>query len=152
MSKTWQLQLCAGATVLVFVGANFGLPVSDPATRQEASAPPTFYRDVLPILQHHCQSCHRSGSIAPMAFESYEQTRPFAAAIRRAVTEKSMPPWFADPAVGRFANDPALSSAEIATLASWSEAKAPAGDKRDAPPPLLWSESWSIPKPDLVLS
>ena len=39
--------------------------------------PPTFYRDALPILELHCQSCHRAGGIAPMPFETYEETRPF---------------------------------------------------------------------------
>ncbi len=63
---------------------------------------PTFYRDVLPILERHCQSCHRSGGIAPMPFETYEETHPFAEAIRRATLAKSMPPWFADPNVGKF--------------------------------------------------
>jgi len=87
-----------------------------------------------------------------MPFETYEQTRPFAAAIRQAVEEKSMPPWFADPAVGRFANDPSLGEAEIATLAAWAQANAPAGDKKDAPLPRPWAESWSIPRPDVVLS
>jgi hypothetical protein len=120
--------------------------------RAERQQPPTFYRDVLPILQRHCQSCHRAGSIAPTPFETYEQTRPFADAIRQAVEAKSMPPWFADPAVGKFANDPSLSAAEIETLAVWSQANAPAGDKKDALPPRAWAESWSIPKPDFILS
>ena len=114
--------------------------------------PPTFYRDVLPILQQRCQSCHRAGSIAPMPFESYEQTRRFAVAIRQDVEAKSMPPWFADPAIGEFANDPSLTSKEIATLSGWVQAGAPAGDKKDAPPPRLWAESWSIPNPDLILT
>ena len=87
-----------------------------------------------------------------MSFESYEQTRPFAEAIRRAVEQKSMPPWFADPTVGKFANDPSLSAKEIATIAAWSKANAPAGDKKDSPAPRHWAEAWSIPKPDLVLS
>lgn len=87
-----------------------------------------------------------------MAFESYEQTRPFAEAIRSAVEEKSMPPWFADPAVGTFSNDPSLSAEEIATLVAWSQDKAPAGEKKDTPPPRHWAESWCIPNPDLVLS
>lgn len=111
-----------------------------------------FYRDVLPILQRHCQSCHRAGSIAPVPFESYEQTRPFTDAIRNAVEAKSMPPWFADPTVGKFANDPSLSAAEIATLAAWAETNARAGDKADAPAPHRWAQGWSIPKPDLILS
>src|SRR3979490_2532984 len=112
---------------------------------------PTFYRDVLPILEQHCQSCHRAGGIAPMPFETYEETRPFAGAIRRATQEKSMPPWFADSTVGRFSNDPCLGPAEIATLAAWDEAKSPTGEIKDAPPSRPWAESWSIPKPDLVL-
>jgi hypothetical protein len=116
-----------------------------------AANPPTFYRDVLPILEQHCQSCHRVGGIAPMPFETYQETQAFAAAIRRATQDRSMPPWFADPKVGKFSNDPSLGAAEIATLAAWAEAKSPAGEKKDAPPARHWSESWSIPKPDLVL-
>ena len=81
-----------------------------------AKAEPTFYRDVLPVLQGHCQQCHRAGGIAPMAFETYEETRPFATAIRNAVERKSMPPWFADAGVGHFSNDPSLSAEQIAAL------------------------------------
>jgi len=118
---------------------------------QLAAAGPTFYRDVLPILQEHCQVCHREGGIAPLPFETYEQTRRYAAAIRIATQEKTMPPWFADPRVGHFSNDPSLTPQQIATLAAWAEAKAPAGDPRDAPAPRRWAKSWTIPKPDVVL-
>jgi hypothetical protein len=62
-----------------------------------------------------------------------------------------MPPWFADPHIGHFSNDPSLSTGQIAALAAWSEAGAPAGDVHDAPTPVHWAESWSIPKPDLIL-
>lgn len=113
--------------------------------------PPTFYRDVFPILEQHCQSCHRTGGIAPMPFETYEETRLFAGAIRRATQEKSMPPWFADSHVGQFSNDPSLRPAEIGALAAWAEARSPAGDTKDARPSRSWAEGWSIPKPDLVL-
>ena len=113
--------------------------------------PPTFYRDVLPILELHCQNCHRAGGIAPMPFETYEETRPFAGAIARATQDKSMPPWFADPKVGQFSNDPSLNPAEIRTLAAWVDAKSPAGSAKDAPSSRLWTEGWSIPKPDLIL-
>src|ERR1700686_4858336 len=116
-----------------------------------ATKPPTFYRDVLPILEQHCQSCHRAGGIAPMPFETYEEARPFAGVIRRATQEKSMPPWFAHSNVGQFSNDPSLRPAEIATLAAWAEAKSPAGEIKDAPPSRRCAESWSIPKADLVL-
>ena len=62
-----------------------------------------------------------------------------------------MPPWFADPAVGHFSNDPSLSETEIAAVAAWAQAGAPAGDAKDAPQPMPWAEGWSIEKPDLVL-
>ena len=55
----------------------------------DTSKTPTYYRDVLPVIQERCQACHRSGGIAPMAFESYEQVRPFAAAIQ-STTEKQI--------------------------------------------------------------
>ena len=73
------------------------------------TAPLTFHRDVEPILQRHCQSCHRPGEIGPMPLLTYEQARPWAKAIRASVQQKLMPPWFADPAHGRFANDRTLS-------------------------------------------
>src|SRR5579862_9460074 len=80
---------------------------------------PTFYKDVLPVLQKNCQSCHRPGEAAPMSFTSYESTRPWAKAIKTAVATKKMPPWFADPHVGNFANDPTLSPETVATLVAW---------------------------------
>jgi len=61
----------------------------------------TFYRDVLPILQQHCQGCHRAGDMAPMVLETYQETQPFAAAIKSATSKRAMPPWFADPCCGR---------------------------------------------------
>jgi len=86
-----------------------------------------------------------------MSFETYEQASQYAEAIRFTTQNKSMPPWFAVAGIGRFSNDPSLSSREIATLAAWAAAKAPAGDPRDAPAPHDWAEGWSIPEPDLVV-
>jgi hypothetical protein len=114
--------------------------------------PPTFFRDVLPILQTHCQSCHRLGEIAPMPFDSYAHTRPFAAAIREQTTLRKMPPWLADPCCGRFSNDRSLTPQEIATLAAWSDAHAPPGDAASAPPPIQETAGWNIAPPDAVFS
>jgi len=112
---------------------------------------PTYYRDVLPILQKHCEVCHRMGGIGPMAFTSYEQVGRYAEAIRLVTQNKSMPAWFAVAGIGRFSNDPSLSGEEIATLARWAAAKAPAGDLHDAPAPRAWTAGWSIQEPDLVV-
>ena len=119
--------------------------------RPPATNKPTFYRDVLPILEGHCQICHRTDGIAPMRFETYEQTRPYAAAIALATKNKSMPPWFADPHIGHFSNDPSLSADQIAELVAWASEGTPAGDPRDAPAPPHWAEGWSIAQPDLIL-
>jgi mono/diheme cytochrome c family protein len=139
------------------LGAIFSAPgwstrhAAKAASMVHASDAPTFYRDVLPILEAHCQECHRAGSIAPMAFETYEQTRIFAVAISNAATNKTMPPWFAEPGIGKFSNDPSLSAEQIATLAAWAASQAPAGDRDDAPAPRVWANKWTIPEPDLVL-
>ncbi len=113
-------------------------------------ASPTFYRDVLPVLQAHCQSCHRQGEPGPMPLMDYEVTKQWAQAIRQAVTTRQMPPWFADPAVGHFANDRSLPATDIQTIADWVTAGAPAGNPQDAPQPVKWVEGWNIGQPDLV--
>jgi mono/diheme cytochrome c family protein len=131
------------AALLLVAGA--ALPKARP------TAGPTFYKDVLPILEDHCQSCHRPAEVAPMPFMTYEQTRPWADAMAHAVATKMMPPWFADPNFGRFRNDPSLTEPQIATITAWARAGAPAGDLRDAPPPKKWAEGWNIAEPDLVV-
>jgi len=86
-----------------------------------------------------------------MALETYAQVQPYAEAIRDSVQRRTMPPWFADSKVGHFANDPSLSEEEIGALALWVNSGAAAGDVKDAPPPLRWTQSWSIQKPEIVL-
>jgi Copper type II ascorbate-dependent monooxygenase, C-terminal domain len=105
----------------------------------------------LPILQARCQGCHRQGEMAPMPLETYSQAKRHARAIQQATREKKMPPWFADPHFGRFANDPSLTADQIGTLSAWADAHAPAGDPSDAPPPVHWTTGWNIDKPDIVL-
>ena len=112
----------------------------------------TFYRDVLPILQSHCQSCHRPGEVAPMPLVTFAQTKPWARRMAAEVEMKMMPPWFADPRFGHFANDSSLTEAQIAVFSAWAETGAPAGDEHDAPPPRKWGEGWNIPTPDRIVT
>ena len=114
-------------------------------------AGPTFYKDVLPILQDHCQSCHRPGEVAPMPLVTYEQSKPWAHAVADSIEMKMMPPWFADSRYGHFANDPSLSEQQITTVSAWAADGAPAGNEQDAPPPKVWPEGWNIAQPDLVV-
>lgn len=111
----------------------------------------TFHKEVEPILQQHCQECHRPGEIGPMPLLTYEQARPWARSIKTAVLKKQMPPWPADPQYGHFSNDRSLTKAQIDTLAAWADANAPEGNKAEAPAPRTWVEGWNIGKPDVVL-
>jgi hypothetical protein len=110
---------------------------------------PTFYKDVLPILQRRCQSCHHAGERS-MPLVSYGETRPWASAIAKSVSGKTMPPWFADPRFGHFSNNPSLTRRQIETLVDWAAAGAPEGNPREAPPPRHWTKGWRIPRPDKV--
>jgi hypothetical protein len=116
-----------------------------------SAATATFWKEVLPVLQTKCQECHRPGEIGPMPLTTYREARPWAAAIAESVTLRKMPPWFADPHVGKFGNDRSLTSAEIATLTSWAKQGAPEGNPKDAPAPRAFNSGWNIPTPDLVL-
>ena len=137
-------------SVAIRARSNSASPLKSATASASPAAAPTFYRDVAPILQQHCEICHRAGGIAPMPLQTYSQAKANAAAIAASAKSKSMPPWFAVPDIGRFSNDPSLTDEQIATLSAWSAAGAPAGDVKDAPPPIHWSESWTIPQPDQI--
>ncbi len=113
--------------------------------------PVTFSKDVAPILQKNCQTCHRPGEAAPMSLLTYEQARPWAKAIRQAVLRRSMPPWHADPRYGTWRNDRSLSQSEIDKLVAWVDSGAPRGDPKDLPPPVHFEEGWRIGKPDVEI-
>ena len=87
-----------------------------------------------------------------MPLVSYQQAKSKAAAIRDVVRARKMPPWFADPCCGTFANDPSLSDQQISTLAAWADGKTPAGDPHDAPPAPHWAQGWNIPQPDDIVT
>jgi hypothetical protein len=110
----------------------------------------TFHRDVLPILQKNCQSCHRPGQAAPMSFLTYKDARPWAKAMKTAVALRKMPPWFADPQFGHFLNDHGLKQTQIETIAKWADTGAAEGNAKDAPPPVQWPEGWQI-QPDVIV-
>lgn len=127
--------------------------ISSSTSRQEPPPTlPTFYHDILPILQAHCQSCHRAGGIGPFQLETYEQVARRGRDIARMTASRKMPPWFSSPDVGHFANDPSLSHWEIVSLSFWVNEGMTAGNPSDAPPPRHWDGGWNIPKPDSIVS
>ena len=119
----------------------------------------TFAKDIAPILQAKCQECHHAGSMAPMSLVTYEETRPWAKAIRERVITRQMPPWHIDPSVGvqKFKNDMSLTQAQIDTIVRWVDNGAPMGNTNDMPAPRQWpnADEWKAAKelgqPDIVV-
>ena len=116
-----------------------------------AASAPEFHKDIEPLLQAHCQTCHRPGEIGPMPLLTYDDTRKWAKAIKQAVLSRKMPPWFADNTVQHYSNDVTLSPAEIETIKNWVDAGAPEGNAKFAPAPRAFVEGWNIGKPDMVV-
>jgi len=123
----------------------------------------TYTKDVLPILQENCQSCHRpfgannSGMVAPMSFMSYKETRPWAKGIAKAVASGKMPPWHATDATHDvFKNERTITAEEQATLIAWAETGAARGNPKDAPEAITfedagWQLAGELGEPDLIL-
>ncbi len=121
---------------LAAIAATGLLAASDAAFAQAPKAPATpvtFSKDVAPIFQAKCQSCHEPGSIAPMSLATFRESRPWARSIKSRVEARQMPPWHIDQSVGvqKFKNDSSLSDAEIATISAWVDQGAPEGNPAD---------------------
>ena len=140
-----RLGLAAGIALLI-------APAIRGQEPERGAGPPTFTRDVAPILQKRCQNCHRRDHVGPFALETYEQARKRAADIAAVAQERSMPPWKPAPGVGpKLKHDQSLTPEEIATLQAWADAGAPRGDPAHLPPPPQFAEGWELGTPDLVL-
>jgi hypothetical protein len=122
-----KLHLGAGAAAL---GALLVLPGSALAQQTKQV---TFSKDVSPILQSKCQSCHEPGSIAPMSLVTYQDARPWARSIKQRVQSRQMPPWHIDRSVGvqKFKNDMSLTDEQVDTIAAWVDQGAPEGSPSD---------------------
>jgi len=119
---------------------------------EKGAAKVTYVKDVAPILEAKCVACHQAGGIGPMQLTSYEMVKGFAPMIREVIRTDRMPPFNADPHVGKFQGDKSLSPSEIKTVVHWVEAGAPRGEGAD---PLTAvkrvAAEWPLGKPDLIL-
>src|SRR5260370_4890169 len=146
--------LARSGSVLCFLllAANAADNNSKPDNAKQA----TFSKDVAPIFQKSCQSCHHAGTSAPMPLMTYAEARPWARSIKERVALREMPPWHLDKTVGirKYKNDRSLSDAEIATIVRWVDSGAAQGDPAEMPPPLTFApeSEWYIGKPDLMVT
>jgi peroxiredoxin len=114
-------------------------------------AVPTWSAEISRIVQRRCQECHRPGQLAPFPLLDYDDAIGWAETIREVVALGRMPPWNANPAYGRFANDLRLSDDEKQQIIQWVDAGGPEGDPRDLPEPRRFESDWRIGRPDQVV-
>ena len=144
-----------GAVALMALPALTALQA--PASAPVAPGVPTFTKDIAPILQAKCETCHRPDAAAPMSLISYEDVRPWARSIKSRTGlgphAGVMPPWYAEKGVGiqDYQNDPSLSDEQIQKIAKWVDSGAPRGNPADMPPPVTFTDDWHIGKPDLIV-
>jgi cytochrome c553 len=124
--------------------------------KTEGAKQVTFAKDVAPIFEKSCMSCHHQGTMAPMSLMTYAEARPWAKSIKERVVRRDMPPWHLDKTVGirQYKNDRSLSDDDIATIARWVDNGAPQGNPGDMPPAPTFSSdaAWFIGTPDLLVT
>jgi hypothetical protein len=139
------------ATPTKFAGGNERTTSPDPAP-----AVPVFTKDVAPIFQAKCQTCHHQGTSAPMSLVTFDEVRPWVRSIRQRVANRDMPPWHLDKTVGikHYKNDRSLNDDEIATITKWADGGAPQGNPTDMPAPRTFAPDteWYIGEPDLKVT
>ena len=149
-----------GTVVGLLVATSLAAAAGPAPAQQRAALPPatdalravTFNRDIAPLFFEHCATCHRPGTAAPFSLLTYRDARPWARAIKQATSSRAMPPWKPEPGYGGpFIGDRRLSDAQIALIARWVDAGAPAGNTADLPPQPEGLDGWRLGEPDLVI-
>ncbi len=143
-------ELLAGKPVSRPLTKAVGCPIGVDKNVAKAGAV-TYHRDVLPVLQNHCQGCHRPGEVGPFSLMTYKQAVNWASDVKEYTQSRKMPPWKITEGVA-FHNERRLTDRELATLASWADGGTPEGDAKDAPPARQFTEGWQLGTPDLVLT
>ena len=125
---------------------------AQPRQAAKPAPSPTYAKDVAPILQAKCITCHRPGEVAPMSLRTFDEVRPWARAIKQKVTSREMPPWFADAPHGSFTNDPRLTNEQIDIISRWADAGAVRGNPADEPQLPALTDGWQLGEPDYIIT
>jgi peroxiredoxin len=144
-------EMLSGRPVSVSATEAVGCTIQREAPAKARTASVTYHRDVLPILQNRCQTCHRPGEVGPFALMTYRQAVNWASDIKDYTQTRRMPPWKPVESAA-FHNDRRLTDQEIATLAAWVDNGTPEGNPKDAPPPRQFPQGWQLGTPDLIVT
>jgi peroxiredoxin/mono/diheme cytochrome c family protein len=145
----------AGRSVKVARTRPFGCSIfrdTAPVSAAKASSV-TYAKDIAPILEENCVTCHRTGDVGPFPLDSYEQAKIWSAAIKDYTARRIMPPWKATPGHGDFHDARWLTDAQLERIATWADGGATKGDLKQLPPkPVRHAAGgWALGKPDMVL-
>ena len=156
MSLRVNARACTTIRRYWYVGSAITLMVASVLASADEPArpgsPPTYTRDVFPILQRSCQNCHRRNHVGPFSLENYEQARKRAFDIAAVAGDRSMPPW--KPVAGT------TSPAQARSLVDPARARHPRrlgrgrrspGRGEGQPRPPNFTDGWTLGTPDLIL-
>ncbi len=136
------------AVVATVVGLGLGTQLIADTTKKVAS--PTYVKDIAPIIEKNCSTCHRAGEVAPFNLLTFQDSQKRAKQIAEVTKSRLMPPWKAD-SHGEFFDERHLSDDEIKLINTWAAAGAPLGDPKSVAAAPTFKTGWKLGPPDKVI-
>lgn len=111
----------------------------------------TFTRDIAPIIQANCASCHCPDGSGPFSLLTHDDVSGHAKQILEVTRSRFMPPWKPAPGFTRLLNESRLTQHELSLLDVWVNEGKPAGDPADLPAAVPRTNGWPLGEPDMIL-
>jgi hypothetical protein len=104
---------------------NIPLDESEPAL--------TYHRDIKPIIEERCESCHTEGGgeIAWFGLATYNEVRMMHAQVLDSIADKRMPPWPPSPECADLKNAQTVAETDEELLIQWVDLGMPEGRAQD---------------------
>lgn len=146
-------ELLAGKPISTSRTKAIGCPIQLAAAPAQPTKPDaiTYSKHIAPIMQNHCQECHRKGGLGPFALTEYSHALSWAEDLREFTANDQMPPWKPVEGFGDFKNRRALSAEAKDLIARWVADGCAEGDPADLPPPRQFADTWRLAPPDLII-
>ena len=148
------MRVITSSLLVLGLALSMSLGCADPGEKKSETETQalTYHKDVRPLLEQHCTSCHVKGGLAPFPLTSFKLLDTYKDKVVTSVKNRTMPPWHADKACGvDYKHDISLSDAEIQTFTKWLEEGAKEGDEKDYKTPTAKENSTQLPRVDLKL-
>jgi tetratricopeptide (TPR) repeat protein/mono/diheme cytochrome c family protein len=120
-------------------------------SRPSPPAPPTFTKDIAPILFTNCAPCHRPGEVGPFSLLSYADAVKHADTIAKETRQRHMPPWLPERGEFPILGERRLTDAQIDAIQRWVKGGTIEGNPADLPKAPTWTAGWQLGPPDAVV-